>query len=108
MAIVDRIFVITIMALILAFSIIHLGVSIGIIVPYHKYGDIFKPQIGLSGFNIVISAFGLVTGILGLISILMNSEQLGKIYFNRKKILVCQLKMILVFYSIFVIYSFSK
>ncbi len=85
MAIVDRMFTISIMALILVFSLIHLAVSIGIIVPFRKYGDIFRPQIGLSAFNIVISFFGIVTGILGLVSIGLTSERLGKIYFNIKR-----------------------
>ncbi len=85
MAIVDRMFAISIMALILVFSLIHLAVSIGIIVPFRKYGDIFRPQIGLSAFNIVISFFGLVTGILGLVSMGLTSERLGKIYFNIKR-----------------------
>ena len=79
MALVDRIFAITIMALIVLFSIIHLGVSIGIIVPYRKYGDIFRPQIGLSSFNLVISLFGLLTGILGLVSLGLRAERFGKI-----------------------------
>jgi hypothetical protein len=85
MAIVDRMFTISIMALILVFSLIHLAVSIGIIVPFRKYGDIFRPQIGLSAFNIVISFFGIVTGILGLVSIGLTSERLGKIDFNIKR-----------------------
>ena len=84
MALVDRVFALTIMALILAFSVIHLGVSIGIIVPYRKYGNIFRPQVGLSGFNLVISIFGLLTGILGIISISLKSEQFGKICLNIK------------------------
>jgi uncharacterized membrane protein len=82
MAILDRIFPLTIMGLILAFSLIHLGVSLGIIIPYRKYGDIFRPEIGLSAFNIVISFFGFLAGILGLISILKNSDRFGKIYFS--------------------------
>jgi uncharacterized membrane protein len=84
MAIVDRIFAITVMGLIIVFGLIHLGVSVGIIVPYRKYGDIFRPQIGLSAFNLVICLFGLITGILGIIATILKSEQFGKIYLNIK------------------------
>jgi len=79
-----RIFGLTIIGLILTFALIHLGVSIGIIVPYRKYGDIFRPQIGLSSFNLVISLFGLIAGILGIIAAGMRNEQFGKIYLNIK------------------------
>jgi len=82
MGILDRIFPLTTMGLILAFSLIHLGVSLGIIIPYRKYGDIFRPEIGLAAFNIVISIFGFVAGILGLICVLKNSDRFGKIYFS--------------------------
>ncbi|CAF0977524.1 unnamed protein product [Rotaria sordida] len=60
-----------VMVSILIFAIIHLGVSIGIIVRYRKYGDVFRPQIGLSGFNIAISVFGLLAGIFGIIAAIM-------------------------------------
>jgi uncharacterized membrane protein len=84
MAIIDRSFSLTVMGLILVFALIHLGVSIGIIVPYRKYGDIFRPQIGLSSFNLVISLLGLITGILGIIAAGMRNEQFGKIDLNIK------------------------
>jgi hypothetical protein len=79
MAIVDRIFAFTVMGLIALFALIHLGVSVGIIVPYRKYGDILRPQIGLSAFNLVVCFFGLVTGILGIVAVSLRSEQFGKI-----------------------------
>lgn len=78
MALVDRIFGIVIMALILVLSVIHLGVSIGYIVPYRKYGELFRPIIGLSAFNLVICLVGFVTGILGLIAITSRSEKFGR------------------------------
>ena len=68
----------TIMGLILAFTLIHLGVSIGVIVPQRQYADVFRPQIGLASFNLVICVFGFLAGILGLISLIMNGPQLGK------------------------------
>ena len=67
-----------IMGLILAFTLIHLGVSIGIIIPQRQYADVFRPQIGLASFNLVICVFGFVAGILGLISLIMKGEQIGK------------------------------
>lgn len=70
-----------IIVLILIFAIIHLGVSIGIIVKNRQYGDIFRPEIGLSSFNIVISFLGLVVGTLGLISLLATQRLLGKFIF---------------------------
>jgi hypothetical protein len=82
MASLTRIFGITVMVLIILFAIIHLGVSIGIIIPYRKYGDIFRPEIALSAFNIVISFFGFVAGILGFLTVLFNVERFGKVYFN--------------------------
>ena len=79
MAIVDRIFAFAVMGFIVLFALIHLGVSVGIIVPYRKYGNIFGPQIGLSAFNLVICLLGLITGILGIISTSLSSERFGKI-----------------------------
>jgi uncharacterized membrane protein len=85
MAVIDRIFAISVMSLILVFSLIHIGVSIGIIVQYRKYNDIFRPQIGLSGFNLALSLIGLITGILGMVASGLRSEGFGKIYFNIKR-----------------------
>jgi len=104
MAVTNRIFALSIMGSILAFAIIHLGVSIGIIASYRHYGDIFSPQVGLSSFNLVIALLGLVTGILGLAVILMNSEGLGKIYFNSKNFSYINQKLfpLLYFCNIFV------
>ncbi|CAF1205016.1 unnamed protein product [Rotaria sp. Silwood1] len=68
---------IVVMALLLAFSLIHLGVSIGIIAQFRKYGNFFRPQIGLAGFNLVISFFGLAAGGLGLAAIMTKKKSLG-------------------------------
>jgi len=86
MALIDRVFALTIMALILLFSLIHLGVSIGLIVKDRKYADFFRPQIGLSSFNLVIFIFSFITGILGITALALNSERFGKInhYDSRK------------------------
>ena len=43
--------------------------SIGIIVNDRNYGDTFRPEIGLSAFNIVISLLGMAVGVLGFICI---------------------------------------
>ncbi|UJR30651.1 hypothetical protein I4U23_018175 [Adineta vaga] len=82
MEIKGRIFPLSIMGLVLLFSIIHLGVSIGIIGSFRKYGDFFRPQIGLCGFNIAISIFGLVTSIVGAFSIMTDSPKIGKVVFG--------------------------
>ena len=78
MFVVHNIFGISIMSLILAFSAIHLGVGIGIIAPDRSYSDIFRPQIGLASFNLVISILGLATGVLGMLCVLKNADQLGE------------------------------
>ncbi|CAF1350362.1 unnamed protein product [Rotaria sordida] len=70
---------IIIMILILVFAIIHLGVSIGIIVKNRHYGDIFRPETGLSAFNIVISVLGILVGAFGLICLLAKKQIFGKL-----------------------------
>ncbi len=69
---------IIIISLILIFSFIHLGVSIGIINSNRPYGDIFRPEIGLSSYNILISFLGIVVGVAGLIHMLTNQKALGR------------------------------
>ena len=78
MALTARIFGIAVMGLLLLFTVIHIAVSIGIIVPDRQYSDIFRPQIGLAAFNLVISIFGLATGVIGLASLLMNKPRIGR------------------------------
>lgn len=72
---------IIIIVLILIFAIIHLGVSIGIIARNHQYKDLFRPEIGLSSFNIVISVLGLAVGALGLFCLLGSHRILGKVLY---------------------------
>ncbi|CAF1225786.1 unnamed protein product [Adineta ricciae] len=67
------------MTLILLFSLIHLGVSIGIIGQYRKYSSFLGPQIGLAGYNLAISIFGLAAGIVGLFAFMTDSPKIGKI-----------------------------
>ena len=69
------------MGVIIAFSIIHLGVSIGIIVPARQYGDVFRPQVGLASFNLVIFLLAIVTGGLGLVSIFTGAKVVGNFFF---------------------------
>ena len=76
---VDRIFANVIMGFILLFSLIHLGVGIGLIVTYRQYGDIFRPVVGLAAYNLVICILGFVTGMLGLFAIMKKSVPFGKI-----------------------------
>ena len=78
MEMTNRVFGIAMMGLLLLFTVIHIGVSIGIIVPNRKYSDIFRPQIGLAAFNLVISIFSLVTGVMGLVSLSMNKPRIGR------------------------------
>jgi hypothetical protein len=101
-----RIFGFTIMSSILLFSVIHLGVSIGIIVPYRQYGALFRPQVGLSAFNLVICILGFVAGILGVICILKNNRSFGEFYFNIEK---SQVKStIILLFALIVHMSFSS
>ena len=74
----DRILGFAVMGSIIAFALIHLGVSVGIIVPYRQYADVFRPQIGLSSYNLVIAILGLVTGIMGILCIATQAEKIGR------------------------------
>jgi succinate dehydrogenase hydrophobic anchor subunit len=69
------------MALILIFALIHLGVSIGIIVRFQDYGDIFRPERGLAAFNIVISVLGIIIGVSGVFAALYDLDALCKYIF---------------------------
>jgi hypothetical protein len=64
--------------LILIFAIIHLGVSIGILTRFQPYGDIFRPERGIAGFNIVISLLGLIVGGVGIFATASNRGNLSK------------------------------
>jgi hypothetical protein len=66
---------------ILLSGIIHLGVGIGIVAKYHKFGDTFQQQIGLAGFNIFIGLCAITVGILGLISVINQYLFLSKYIF---------------------------
>jgi hypothetical protein len=81
MATKNRLFAIIIMCLILVFSIIHLGVGSGIIAQNRNFGDLFRPEIGLSAFNIVLSILGLAVGAAGLFCILTNQAIISMFYF---------------------------
>ena len=78
MAFSERVLGFVVMGSIIGFTVIHLGVSIGIIVPFRQYADVFRPQIGLSSYNLVIVFLGLVTGILGLLCLATRTEKLGR------------------------------
>ncbi len=84
MAFSKRIFRMTMMGVIFGFALIHLGVSIGIIIPTRQYGDIYRPQLGLASFNLVIVILALVTGGLGLFSIFQGSGLIGTFFLNDK------------------------
>ena len=76
---VDRILAFAILGSMIAFSLIHLGVSVGIIIPYRQYDDIYRPEIGLASFNLTICIISFFAGIAGLISVGLNAEFLGKL-----------------------------
>jgi succinate dehydrogenase hydrophobic anchor subunit len=82
MAFSKRIFHVSVMCSILVFALIHVGVSIGIIIPGRHYGDIFQPQIGLAAFNLVIFLVALITGVLGVFSVLKSARPVGKFFSN--------------------------
>ena len=77
-----RVYGILIMSLILIFSLIHLGVGIGIIARNRGFGTMFRPEIGLAAYNIVISFLGIIVGTIGLICILKHQKLLGKFLFS--------------------------
>lgn len=63
-------------ALVLAFSIIHFGVGVGIARKYNDYRDIFKQSVGLAIYNAIFGAFGIAVGILSLVVILTQRSNL--------------------------------
>lgn len=63
--------------LILILAIIHLGVSSSVVGKFRHYDDVFRPEVGLAAFNIVISIFALLIGGFGLFSALTHRGNLG-------------------------------
>ncbi len=76
-----RLFCAICMILILMLALTHLGVSISILVKFNNYGDVYRPEIGLACFNIVIGTFGLLVGGFGLFSVLTDRGILSKYIF---------------------------
>ena len=74
----ERILGIITTGLILIFALIHLGVSIGIIAQNVSHNDMFRPEIGLAAFNIVISFLGILVGTTGLVCVTTHKEVLSK------------------------------
>jgi ABC-type transport system involved in multi-copper enzyme maturation permease subunit len=72
-------FIVTV--LIIFFSIINLGIGIGVTARYNQYGDVFRQPVGLAAFSIVVGLFGLVVGALSLLSIRQESSSLSKYFF---------------------------
>jgi hypothetical protein len=68
-----------IISLVLVFSLIHLGVSIGIINTNRQYVGVFHPEVGLSGFNIVIAFFGIAVGSAGLMHLLTDFKIFSRV-----------------------------
>ena len=66
------------MILILIISLILLAVSISIIGRFNRYGNVFRPEVGLAAFNIVVSVYGLFIGGLGLFAVISNQNVFGK------------------------------
>ena len=75
---IGRIIALICSILIVIFAIIHLGVSIGILARFQPYGDIFHPERGIAGFNIVISLLGLLVGGVGIFAAASNRGDLCK------------------------------
>ena len=73
------------MILILIFAIIHLGVAGGIIGRFNRYGDIFRPEIGLAGFNLAIGVYAFLIGVFGLFAVLTDRGNLSEYAFFRYK-----------------------
>ncbi len=75
--------------LILFFALIHLAVSISIIKRFSGYGDVFRPEVGLAGFNLVITIFAFLIVGFGLLSVLTNRGNLSKYIFFLSGIITC-------------------
>ena len=73
---------------ILVMGIILLAVSASIVGKFRRYDDVFRPEVGLAAFNIVISVFTLALGGCGLFSALTNRGRLGmcNFYFSIRKV----------------------
>lgn len=67
-----RLYCIICMILILILAIIHFGVSLSILEKFRHYGNIFHPERGLAGFNLVISILGIIIAGFGLFSVLTS------------------------------------
>ncbi|CAF3434556.1 unnamed protein product [Rotaria socialis] len=72
--------------LILELGIIHLGVESGIVGQYCLCGDIFCQPVSLSVSNIVIDIFGIIAGILGLITISQQRSALNSKHRRRQRL----------------------
>ncbi|CAF1180544.1 unnamed protein product [Didymodactylos carnosus] len=73
---------------VIALSVIHLGVAAGIIAKVQQYGDFFQQQLGLCGFNIVISLLGLLVGGFGAFAVFTKRGVLAKIVAGASFVLV--------------------
>lgn len=78
---IRRIFSIVCVALLIVFGLIHLGVSVSILGRFRDYGNVFRPERGLAGWNIVICILTLATGIVGLFSVMSRRGNFSKYTF---------------------------
>lgn len=78
---IRRVFPLVCVVLILIFGLIHLGVSIGILGRFRNYGNVFRPERGIAGWNLVIAILTLATGIVGVFSVLNNKLTWSKYFF---------------------------
>ncbi|CAF1161341.1 unnamed protein product [Adineta ricciae] len=79
MQLYSRAFAIIILIIVLIISIIHVGVSVGIVRNFRQYGDIFQRERSLSVYNIVIGAVGILISLFGLIAVIARRLTFSKI-----------------------------
>ena len=71
------------LAFALLFGAILLIVSLSIIDQNRDYDDLYRPELGLASFNIVISSAALILGATGVCVSLVRNPKLRKLYDDR-------------------------
>lgn len=69
-----------ILALVLIFGIILIIISLSIIDQNRGYADLYRPELGLASFNIVISSVAIIIGCVGICVSLVKNPLLRKIF----------------------------
>lgn len=72
-------------ALVLIVSLVHLGLGIGVLASFSRYGDVFRPENGLAGYNIFIGVIGIIISSFGIFSVVTDRGILSEYYSSSYK-----------------------